>query len=130
SRRTSTVRGASRSASSAWWLLARESVDHVVRGTDPAEDAALGLDHPEADLVELGKVGRARVGDHETAIAAIVGLAHGGVDADLGGDPAHEQALDGAALQDHLEVGRVERALARLVDDGLVPGGVQRFDDV
>ena len=35
-----------------------------------------------------GKVGCAAVGQHDAAIAAVVGLAHGGVDADFGGDAA------------------------------------------
>ena len=53
-------------------MTARES-------DDPAEDAALGLDHLEAHLVELGEVGGAAVAEHEAVVAAVVGLAHGGV---------------------------------------------------
>src|SRR5689334_25069319 len=37
------------------------------RVRDPAEDAALGLDHLQAHLVKLGEVGRAAVGDDDAA---------------------------------------------------------------
>src|SRR6266545_2583155 len=41
------------------------------RVRDPAEDAALGLDHAEADLVELREVGPAAVAEDEAAVAAV-----------------------------------------------------------
>ena len=72
---------------------------------DPAEDAALGLDHLEADAVELREVGGAAVGEHDAAVAAVVGLADRRVHADLGGHAADEQRVDAAVLQDLLEVG-------------------------
>ena len=62
----------------------------------PAEDAALRRDHREARFVELREIGGAAVGEHDAAVAAIVGLAHRGVDADLGGDAADDQRLDAA----------------------------------
>ena len=96
-----------------------ERREHAARVGDPAEDAALRLDHREADLVKLGKVRGAAVAGHDAAIAAIVGLAHGRVHADLGGDAADDQRLDAAVVQERVQVGREERALARLVDDRL-----------
>src|SRR3954454_5583472 len=53
---------------------------------DPAEDAALGLDHLQAHLVKLGEVGCAAVRDDDAAVAAVIGFAHGGIDAHLGRD--------------------------------------------
>src|SRR5580692_5676757 len=61
---------------------------------DPAEDATLGLDHFQAHVVEFGKIRCAAIGQHHAAIAAVVGLAHRGVDADFGGHAAHQQVLD------------------------------------
>src|SRR5215472_11604340 len=55
--------------------------DDRLRRRHPAEDAALRLDHREAGGVKLGKIGGAAVGEHDAAVAAIVGLAHRGVDA-------------------------------------------------
>src|SRR5580700_394095 len=51
------------------------------RVADPAEDATLGLDHFQAHLVEFGEIGSAAIGQHDAAVAAVVGLAHGAVDA-------------------------------------------------
>ena len=42
----------------------------------------------QAHLVELREIGGAAVAEHDAAVAAVVGLAHGGVDAHLGGDAA------------------------------------------
>src|SRR5580700_9647070 len=57
----------------------------------PAEDAALRLDHLDPGSLELGEVRAGTVLQHETVEAAVVGLAHCGVDADLGGDTADKQ---------------------------------------
>src|ERR1700743_3358321 len=73
---------------------------------DPAEDATLGLDHLEAHLVEFRKIGSAAVGEHDAAIATVVRLANGGVDADLGRHAADEQVFDAVFLQDIAEFGR------------------------
>ena len=72
-----------------------------------------------ADALELGEVGGDAVLEHQAVVAAVVGLAHRGVDADLGGDAADDELCDAAAAQDGVEVGGVERALAGLVDDRL-----------
>src|SRR4051812_68483 len=68
-----------------------KGVEQVLRRADPAEDPALGGDHPQRDLVELREVGAAAVLDHEALEAAVVGLAHGRVHADLGGDAGDDQ---------------------------------------
>ena len=62
------------------------------RRRDPAEDAALGGDHPEPHLVELREVGADAVREHEALEAAVVGLADGGVHAHLGRDAGHDEA--------------------------------------
>src|SRR5581483_7884158 len=97
---------------------------------DPAEDAALGLDHLQAHLVKLGEVRRAAIRDDDAAIAAVIGLAHGGVDAHFGGDAAHEQILDAVLLQHVGELGGVERALAGLVDHDFAVERIELGDDV
>ena len=74
--------------------------------------------------MEFGEIGGAAIGQHDAAIAAIIGLAHRGVDADFGGHAAHQKILDAVFPQDIVEFGCVERALAGLVDDDLA---VQRI---
>src|ERR1700757_3407310 len=97
---------------------------------DPAEDATLGLDHFQAHLVEFGEVGSAAIRNDDAAIAAGIGLAHGGVDADLGGHAAPQQVFDAVFGQDVRELGGVERALAGLVDHDLAVEWIEIGDDV
>src|ERR1700755_2557609 len=52
-------------------LLGQRREDTAEIG-DPAEDAALRLDHGEAGLVELGEVRRAAVARDDAAITAVV----------------------------------------------------------
>ncbi len=80
--------------------------------------------------MEFGKIGGAAIGQHDAAIAAIIGLAHRGVDADFGGHPAHQKILDAVFPQHVVEFGRVERALAGLVDDDLTVERIQCGTDV
>ena len=80
--------------------------------------------------MEFREVGRAAVRNHDAAIAAVVGLAHRGVDADFRGDAAHQEVLDAVLLQDIVELGGVECALARLVDHDLAGARIQRGNDV
>src|SRR3954470_4185405 len=47
-----------------------KGVEQVLRGADPAEDPALGGDHAQRDVVELGEVGAAAVFEHEALEAA------------------------------------------------------------
>ncbi len=67
------------------------------RRRDPAEDAALRGDHRQADPLELGEVGADAVRQHEALVAAVVGLADGGVHAHLGGDAGDDSAGDARA---------------------------------
>src|SRR5215831_16464282 len=75
-----------------------ECGDDLLRVGDPAEDAALRLDHPETHFVEFGEVRTATIAGHDTAIAAVVRFADRRVDAHLCGYPAHDQVLDAAVL--------------------------------
>ncbi len=104
--------------------------EELGRRRDPAEDAALGGDHAEPHLVELREVGAGAVRQHQALEAAVVGLADGGVHAHLGGDAADDQARDPVVAEDQLEVGRVERALAGLVEHDLARQRRDRVDDV
>ena len=80
--------------------------------------------------MKLGKIGRAAVRYDDAAIAAVVGLAHGGVDAHFRGDAADQQIFDPVVLQDVTEFGGVERALARLVDHDLAVERIELGNDV
>jgi hypothetical protein len=48
-------------------------------------------------------------GDHDV-VAMLVGLARGGFDAHIGGDPGEHHRFDVPAPQLHIEIGAVERA--------------------
>ena len=91
----------------------------AVGGRDRAEHAALHLDHLQRVLVVALVGGGAAILDQHAFEAAVVGLAHGGVDADVGGDAGQHDVLDAAQPQHQFEIGGAERALAGLVDDGL-----------
>jgi hypothetical protein len=72
---------------------------------DPAENAALSLDHLKAHFLKFGKVRAHAVFGNEAVVAAIVGLAHRGVDADLGGHTGDDELLYPAILQDGMKIG-------------------------
>src|SRR5581483_8877602 len=59
----------------------------------------------------------------QALVAAVVGLAHRGVHAYVGGDAGEQDVRDALAAQHQVELGRVERALARLVDQHLTRYG-------
>ena len=91
----------------------------AVERRDRAEHAALHLDHFQR-VVVVALVGRGTaILDQHAFEAAVVGFAHGGMDADVGGDPGQHDVLDAAQPQHQFEVGGAERSLAGLVDDGL-----------
>ena len=80
--------------------------------------------------MELREIGRAAVGQDDAAVTAVVSLAHGGVDADLGGDAGDDQILDAAIPQRQLQVGLEECALAGLIDHRLAFDRIKLWDDV
>src|SRR5271165_5453106 len=96
-----------------------ECGDNGRRRGDPAEDPALCLDHAQPHLLKLREIRADAIGNDDALVAAVVGLAHGRIDADLGGDPADDQLSDAAVLQHRVEIGGEECALAGLVDDRL-----------
>src|SRR5579862_6784858 len=67
-----------------------DRIEQRFRSCDRTENAALRLDHGESGLVKFRKIRGAAVRQHDAAEAAIVGFAHGSVDADLGGHPGDE----------------------------------------
>src|SRR6516162_8776244 len=99
-------------------------------GGDPAEDAALRLDHAQPHLLKLREVRADAIGNDEAVVAAVVSLAHRRIDANLGGDPADDQLGDAAVLQHRVEIGGEERPLARLIDDWLARQRVELGDNV
>ena len=80
--------------------------------------------------MEFREIRRAAVGQHDAAIAAVVGLAHGGVDADFRRDAGDDQVLDAAILQRQFEIGLVEGAFAGLVDHRLAVDRIELRNDV
>src|SRR6266496_3801860 len=86
--------------------LGGERGKELRRIADPAEDAALCLDHLQRHPLELWEVRCHAVREYQAVVAAIVRLADGGVDADLGGHAADDQAGDAFALEDGIQVGR------------------------
>jgi hypothetical protein len=107
-----------------------ERLQKALRVADPAENAALGLDHLERGLLELREVRADAILEHQAVVAAVVRLAHCRVDADLGRHAADHELANAAVVQQRIEVGRVERALAGLVDYRLAWRGLERIDDV
>src|SRR6516164_2458210 len=87
---------------------------------DPAEDAALCLDHAQPHLLKLREVRADAIGHDEALVAAVVSLAYRRIDADLSRDPANDQRGDAAVLQHRIEVGGEERTLAWFGDHWLV----------
>src|ERR1700674_5003789 len=84
-----------------------------------AEHATLHLYHLDR-VVVVAFVGRATTIFEQQALeTAIVGFAHGGMHADVGGDAGEHDIFDPAQAQHQLEIGGAERALAGLVDDRL-----------
>src|SRR6202035_360602 len=64
----------------------RDRIEQRLRCGNRTENAALRLDHGEAGLVEFREIGGATVRQHDASEAAVVSLAHRGVDADFRGD--------------------------------------------
>src|SRR5271155_4206839 len=53
---------------------AGQCCDHRVGWCDPAEDAALRLDHAQPHLLKFGEIRADAVGDDEAVVAAVVGF--------------------------------------------------------
>src|SRR5262249_22580680 len=101
-----------------------QSLDHVIGARHPAAEAALRLNHLAAHGVDLREIGAAAILEHEAVVAAVVGFPDRRVDAALRGHAGDDELLDVPVLQDRVQVGRVKRALARLVDDWLAGRGI------
>ena len=90
-----------------------------------AEDTALHGDHLQRGRV-VSWIGRARaVGQQEALVPPVVRVPHRRVHADVGGDPGQDDVRNAADPEQQVQVGGVEGALARLVDDRLA---VERGD--
>ena len=70
-----------------------------------AEDAALHLDHLDRGEVVAVVGGAAAILEQQAFVAAVIGLAHGGVDADIGGDAGKDDVVDAALVEDQFEIG-------------------------
>jgi hypothetical protein len=96
-----------------------EEGDERARFADPSHDGVLRLDHLQRHRVELCEVRAGAVGKDKAIVATIIRFADRGVDADLGGHAADDQLPNAVVAKDEVQVGRVERAFSRLVDDRL-----------
>jgi hypothetical protein len=83
-------------------ISCRGGGQYRVRRRDTTEDPALHGDHSQCrDVVaQLGSAGA--VGQHQALVAPVVGLSHGGVHTDIGGDPGgrrspHQSVLSASA---------------------------------
>src|SRR5580658_4234223 len=103
---------------------------HVSRMTHPSEDPALRLDHVEAGGLEFREIRSDAILDDEAIEAAIIGLAHGRVDAHLRRDARDHELTDRAIVEDGVQIGGEESAFARLVDHRLAGARVELRDDV
>ena len=90
---------------------------------DPAENAALRLDHFETPFLEIREIGADTVRGDEAVESAVVGLAHSGVHSDLSGQAGDDELGNAEVLQNGVEIGGEECALARLVDHRLAREG-------
>src|SRR4051794_11983743 len=88
----------------------RERGDEGVGRGDGAEDAALHLDHLQGGEVVVVIGGASAILEQQALVAAVVGLAHGGVDTDVGCDAGEHQVGDAGGPQAQVEVGGIERA--------------------
>jgi hypothetical protein len=79
----------------------------------------LRADHVQRGALEFREVALGGVLDQQAVVAAVVGFAHGGLHAHLGGDAGKDQMRDALQAQDLAQRRGVERALARLHDDDL-----------
>ena len=66
---------------------------------DGAEHAALHLDHLDGRVVVAAVGGAAAILEQQAFEAAVVGLAHGGVDADVGGDAGQHDVVGCRAIR-------------------------------
>ena len=101
-------------------------VDHLIDGQHLGEgEAQHGAGGPLQDVPgHAAHVdGGGAVAEEEDPEVAHVGLAGGGLGADVGGDAGDDDAVDAARAQDQLQVGAVEGAEA-----GLVEHDVARLD--
>ncbi len=80
-----------------------ERFDHVVRRGGPTHDPPLGADHLQGRRLELGEIALGGVLDQQALVAAIVRLAHRGLDADLGGHARDDQVGDAERRQPGVE---------------------------
>lgn len=94
-----------------------------------AEHTALHFDHAQGRRM-VGGIGRAAAVFEQHALeAAVIGFAHGGVHADIGGNAGQDQVVDAACAQDQFQIGGAEGAFAGFVDNDFARQWCQFFDD-
>ncbi len=103
---------------------------HAPSADKSADDGATAPNTPPCivTIFKRGEVvvvvgGAGAVGEQQALVAAVVGVAHRRVHAHVGGDAGEHEVGDAVSPQQEIEVGGVERALARLVDHELAVDG-------
>lgn len=80
-----------------------------------AEHTALHFDHAQGRRM-VGGIGRAAAVFEQHALeAAVIGFAHGGVHADIGGNAGQDQVVDAACAQDQFQIGGAEGAFGSVI---------------
>src|SRR5262249_22470039 len=86
--------------------------------------------HRQSRFMKFREIGGATIREDYAAKPAVVGFAHGGIDADLSRHATDEQRADRAVAQHQLKIGLVEGALARLINHRLTGKRIEFRNDV
>ena len=89
---------------------------------DRAEHAALHRHHLDRRVMVALVGGAAAIRQQQALETAVVGFAHGGVHAHVGGDAAQHDVVDAPGPKDQFQVGRAEAAFSGFVDHHFAQG--------
>src|SRR5687768_16813815 len=106
-----------------------ERIGNLPRRRRPADDRALRPHHVERRYLEFRKITLRRVLDQKAGEAAVIGLTHRRLYADLGSHAAEEKMRRAKLVQQSAQPCCVKGALPRLVDHRLAGQCRQLVDD-
>jgi hypothetical protein len=108
----------------------RDNVDELFRCGHATKDATRLLCRFDASVVKRGICSGGTVLKEKTFETSVVGITHGRGNANIGGDSGEDEVLDASVAEDDVQVCRVERSLAWLVDDRLVFVWLELWNDI